>query len=263
MVDFNYKKHGNGINKLIFFHGFGEDQTTFDKSIQAIQKEHRDTTCYSIDIYYHGNSQRGNEKLTFRQWEISFRNFLEKESIQSFILLGFSLGGRFALATAYIFPTLTSGIFLIAPDGVFQSPWYRLANSLPGNLLFKYLMNHPPAFDWLVNIFKKTGIISKPLARFVEAALHAPQQRKQVYHTWTYFYPLQLKPGSIARCFNQHEIPVHVILGEKDKIIPPKKVLLKLSSIKDLRSVIVNARHHQMITESTPYVISVLKNQNL
>lgn len=262
MVDFYYKKYGNGINKIIFFHGFGQNHTAFEKSITQILKE-SDVTCYAIDIYYHGKSQRKNRPLQLKQLETSFQQFLETENVKSFTSIGYSLGGRFVLAISTLFPHATECIFLLAPDGVFQSTWYRLANTRLGNTLFKYLMDRPVVFDQLVNTFRRIGIVSKPLGRFVETILNSEQQRTRVYQTWTYFHSLQLQPKAIASCFNQYQIPIHVIVGDQDRIIPPQKVLPKLNTIKHLKSVILNARHHQIITESTPYIISALKNPNL
>lgn len=262
MVDFYYKKHGNGINKIILFHGFGEDQTSFDEMVSEILA-YTDTTCYVIDIYYHGKSHRHERPLLIHEWEKSFRKFLEKESIESFLLLGYSLGGRFVLATATRFPKNTKGIFLLAPDGVFQSMWYRIANSLPGNAIFKYLMNHPPIFDRLIHLFRKMGLVSKTLGRFVETTLRSPQQRKRVYQTWTYFRTLQVRPRAIVAFFNKYKTPIQVILGDQDKIIPPNRVLPKLSPIKHLQPVIINARHHQIIHESIPHIISAIKSPNL
>ena len=262
MVDFYYKKYGNGINKIILFHGFGEDHTTFEKAIAQILNE-SDVTCYAIDIYYHGKSKRENHPLLLKQWKTFFQQFLEKENIKSFTLIGYSLGGRFVIATSTLFPHTTEHIFLLAPDGVFQSPWYRLANTILGNKLFKYLMSHAIVFNRLVDVLRKTGIVSKSLGRFVETILNSEQQRIRVYQTWTYFHSLQIKPKVIATCFNQYQIPVYAIVGYQDKIIPPQKVLPKLSSIKHLKSIILNARHHQIIHESIPYIISAIKNQNL
>ncbi len=263
MVDFYYKKHGNGIKKLIFFHGFGEDRSSFDKMILGICNEKLNITCYNIDLYYHGKTTRENRPLLPEQWKRSFKSFLEAENIKSYSVIGFSLGGRFALSTASLFPESTDSVFLIAPDGIFQSPWYRLANTLLGNMFFKYLMEHPLGFDWLINVLRKTGVVSKPLHRFVETTLKTTEQRKRVYQTWTYFHPLQISPKAITTHFNRYDIPIHVILGDRDKIIPPKKILSKIKNIRKLKSTIIKAKHHHMITESMPYIISVLKNPNL
>ncbi len=263
MVDFYYRKHGKGIKNIICFHGFGEDHKVFDSMIAQILQAEINVTCYAIDIYYHGESNRENEPLSKLQWKQAFHRFLDQEKIKKFSLIGFSLGGRFSLATMMAFPKAIESVFLIAPDGVFQSVWYKIATSFPGNSLFKYFMNTPKTFDRFVTLSKKTGLVSRSLTRFVETSLRETHQRQRVYQTWTYFSPLQPKLSSVTRCINQHNIPTHVVLGIHDNIIPPKKILTKLKPIRHLQTEVVNAKHHQMIKESTPYIISALKNQNL
>ena len=51
----------------------------------------------------------------------NIREFLRKENISRFDVAGFSMGGRFALATLEAFPEKIGNVFLIAPDGEKQS----------------------------------------------------------------------------------------------------------------------------------------------
>ena len=55
------------------------------------------------------------------------RNLCKETGVQNFSLAGFSLGGKFALATLEAFPEKTKGIILLAPDGIKTSFWYSLA----------------------------------------------------------------------------------------------------------------------------------------
>ncbi|XOV94366.1 MAG: alpha/beta hydrolase [Bacteroidota bacterium] len=263
MVDFSYQKQGIGINKLIFLHGFGEDHHVFDEMIAGILKENLPVTCYALDIFYHGNSPRKDEPLTKSQWKESFGKFLQEEKIDQFSLIGFSLGGRFSIATAISFPKQTKAIYLIAPDGIHLSIWYRIANSTLGNKLFKFLMDNPKRFDELVAFCKWTRLAPGYLIRFTEKTLNTQAQRQRVYRTWTYFYPLQHRTNTFTKYVNQHKPKIYLILGEIDKLVPPEKIIPKIASINSLETKLIPAKHHQMIDRSIPCIISALKNQFL
>ncbi len=251
------------MNKLIFLHGFGEDHTAFDEMIDRIIHEIPDVTCYAVDIYFHGLSDKVDVPVSKEEWKRSFQHFLIKEDISSFHLFGFSLGGRFAIATAMGFTRQTKCIFLIAPDGVFQSFWYRFANTYYGNQLFKYLTENPAKFDRLVKYLGNTGFVSKSLIRFVDKTLPTAAQKRRVYQTWTYFHPLQYSLNEIRTHFNLHAFKIFVLLGNKDRIIPPKIISSRLKSIRHLETIIIPARHHQMIGHSISPVISRLKKELL
>lgn len=263
MTDFHYKAYGSGENALIFFHGFGEDHHVFDEMVSEVLMNNLPVKCYMIDIYYHGGSSGNNERLTKKTWEQSFSKFLDEEKIHRFTLVGFSLGGRFCISTAMSFPKFTRALILIAPDGIYLSPWYKIANSTLGNRIFKYLMDNPERFDQLINFCKWSRLAPGYLIRFTEKTLNTYTQRQLVYKTWTYFYPLQHAMSAFMNMLKVNQQGIYLILGEKDKLVPPNKILPKIRGIKSLEYHLIPAKHHQMITQSIPYVISILKNQLL
>lgn len=103
----HYSKNGN--RPLLMFHGYGQDASVF-KHIEG----------YSIELFFHGNSiwNKGEEPLEKSEWKDIIDEFLNKNNITTFSVLGFSMGGKFALATLEAFPGRVKEIILLAPDGV-------------------------------------------------------------------------------------------------------------------------------------------------
>ncbi|MEQ8582719.1 MAG: alpha/beta hydrolase [Marinoscillum sp.] len=253
-----YRKSGNGPHPVILLHGFGQEHTAFDSWLTALEANH---TVYAFDHYYHGQSTREDSPLSIAQWKHQFEDFLLREDITKFSIVGFSLGGRFALVTTTLFPERINRLILIAPDGIFRSIWFRVATSAPGNPLFRYLMLHPDRFNTLLNVFKQLGITSSAMVRFAQKELQGKDNRKRVYRTWTYFKPIQLPISAVAKVINQHRIQTHLILGTLDTIIPPDKIIPKTTKIRTLETHKLPYKHHHMIEASKTLVPSLLSGE--
>ncbi|MFH6981911.1 alpha/beta fold hydrolase [Marinoscillum luteum] len=253
-----YRKSGKGPHPIILLHGFGQEHSAFDTWLKALETNH---TVYAFDHYYHGQSTREDSPLTIAQWKQQFEDFLLREDITKFSIVGFSLGGRFSLVTTTLFPERIRHLILIAPDGIFRSIWFRLATSSLGNPLFKYLMLHPDHFNTLLDTFKTLKITSSSMVRFAQKELQGKDNRKRVYRTWTYFKPIQVPISTVTRVINQHGIQAHLILGTLDTIIPLGKILSKTTKIRTLETHKLPYKHHHMIEASKTLVPSLLSGE--
>lgn len=251
-----YHKYGNGPKVLILFHGFGQDHTAFRQWLPLLETGH---TVYAFDLYYHGESTRADKALTKQDWKKDFDQFLEYESIERFAIAAFSLGGRFALACAVLFPDRVEQLILLAPDGIYKNIWFRIATSRAGNPLFRYLMLHPDHFQKMLLLSERLRFAPSAMVRFAQKELQAKSNRKRVYRSWTYFKPLQCSIAEISRALNGHQIPLHLILGEKDHIIPAHKVLTKLKSATSVQVHMVPHRHHHIVEGTDSLVASLVK----
>src|SRR4030043_232029 len=94
----HYIKAGKGNHPLVFFHGFGQDHTIYVPILQSLAADYE---IYVFDLYFHGKSEWAGEErpLEKDEWKATFRLFLDYYPIDSFSIVGFSLGAKFALAT--------------------------------------------------------------------------------------------------------------------------------------------------------------------
>jgi len=245
-----YSRTGKGSNVLLQFHGFGQDHSAFQKLDDHL---HAHYTVYSFDIFFHGQSEwnKGEEPLEKSFWKDLLSRFLQQHQITKFSLMGFSMGGKFALATLETFPDRVESVFLIAADGVTISSWYSLATyPAPIRSLFKSMINFPQRFKAIENFALKTKLIDKGIIRFIDSQMNTPEKRSRVYYSWVVFRHLNFDMNKMADLINKHDISVTVIVGKYDKVIPVQNMNPLIHKLKTHRLEILESGHNALIEES-------------
>lgn len=242
-----YMKEGTGTKTLLFFHGFGQDHTLFRTWVNKLKG---DFTIYSFDLYYHGLSIRPNNRLSKSEWLSTFNEFLQKENISNFSICGYSLGGRFVLATAMLFPKNIEYMILLAPDGIYKSPWYRFATSLVFKGIFKFFMKRPATFNNLLNSFEKYKLANPSLIRFAKKELGPKENRIKVYQSWVYLKPLKYSKAYIIKSLNRSNIKTLLCVGSRDNIVPQHSLERVFSNISNTEIHITPAKHHELISKA-------------
>lgn len=251
----SYKKTNGGEKNLLIFHGFGQDQNAFASYLKILKPQY---TVYSFDIFYHGKSNRADYLLTISEWCENLKSILLKENINQFSLLSFSLGGRFCLASATIFSSQIDNLIMLAPDGIYQSFWYKTSKTSLGNIVFRYFIKNETRFNKLIKSINLLGLASPSLIRFVEKEVNTQARRDQVYLTWTYFQKLQLKKSVLKTTIERIKKPTHIILGKLDLIVRESDIKKKTSGFNKVKLHSIRAKHGQMIDQSKTLVSSLL-----
>ena len=83
------------------------------------------------------------------------------------------------------------------------------------------MINHPDRFLSISKTLHRFGIIDKSILRFAEYQMNTTEKRERVYYSWVVFRKLRFDIASLATLANQHAIPVTIIVGKYDKVIPP------------------------------------------
>lgn len=257
-VNFNgsrlhYAKTGSGEKHLLIFHGFGQDMNVFEHLSQSLAKHY---TIHIFDLYFHGKSTwaHGEKTLEKDEWKQTLSLFLKENQIENFSAAGFSLGGKFVLASMECFPEKVKEIFLIAPDGIKTSFWYSLA-TYPTLLrkFFKSMIMHPDRFMKIASSLNRSGIVDKGLIRFAEFQMNSEEKRKRVYYSWIVFRHLKFDIDKLAQLINQNNISLTMVVGRFDKVIAPENMKNFLSQIKHHRLEILESGHTGLINQSLPY----------
>lgn len=251
-----FTKIGTGDRTLIAFHGFGQSGHVFNELSVSLSDSY---TVYLIDIFFHGNSEwgLGEQPLEKEFWNLLMKKFLDAQSITTFSLLGFSMGGKFALATLEEFPDRVKEIFLLAPDGVKTSAWYSFATyPIALRNVFKSTIKKPQRFNAIATFAVRTGLIDKGIFRFAESQMNTEEKRKRVYYSWVVFRHLTFSMNAIAKLINHHNIILVMILGKFDKIITAENMKTLLRNVKNYQLEIPDTGHNGVIEASIP----ILKN---
>ena len=226
----HYTTLGNGPQNLLMFHGFGQDNNSYHALSNVLSAQY---TAYIFDLYFHGQSRwgYGEAPLEKTHWKETIEGFMKETGVQNFSLAGFSLGGKFALATLEAFPEKTKRIILLAPDGIKTNFWYSLATyPLFFRKIFKSMVYHPDRFHAIVRVLHSWGVVDKGLLKFATFQMNSEEKRNRVYLSWVVFRHLGVNLKKVAALINHYRIPLTVIVGQYDKVIQPKNMepLLKL-----------------------------------
>lgn len=245
----HYDVIGSGEKPLLLFHGFGQGKEVFYDLADALSKEY---TVYSFDLFFHGKSEwnQGEEPLEKEFWKELMMAFFSQHQIKSFSILGYSLGGKFALATLEAFPLQTKEIFLLAGDGVTTNGWYTLATyPYTVRMLFRSMILKPQRFQAITSFCFKLGLIDKGIIRFAESQMDTEEKRKRVYYSWVVFRHLKFSMFKICNLINTHGIHTNVIIGKFDKLVKAKHMKPLISRLDKCQFEVLETGHNGLIAK--------------
>jgi pimeloyl-ACP methyl ester carboxylesterase len=255
----HYHKLGTGPNILLAFHGIGQ---TGISCFQPLADHLADYyTIYAFDLYFHGESNVSgfwaqNEIISKTEWYSTIASFLQENRIERFDVTGFSMGGRFTLATLELFPANINSAFLIAPDGVSEHPLYTIASrSKPARSLFRWLMKNPSVFFKSADFLQKTGLIHSSLYRFTQQVLNTPEKRRTIYNSWVCFRDFHFNISSLYKLTQSQNIDLLLFTGKFDKLLKPSAVDKLRKLLPENKSMILQSGHTQLV-EKVAYLIA-------
>ena len=253
----HYLQTGEGEKHLVLFHGFGQTHQAFLSHAERLRSKY---TLYIFDLFFHGKSfwAHGEEPLKKDEWKKFMEQFVEEHNVEKFSLAGFSMGGKFALATLEIFPEKIDKLFLIAADGVDKNIWYHLATSpVPLRMLFRSMILHPKRLEFITRAAQRLGLITKTLKKFVTSQMNTPEKRSQVYHSWVVFRPLKFDLKKIAAATRRRHIPIVVVVGRHDRIINYKRTKKLLKDFRNLHFEILETGHGGLLENERLYQLFI------
>lgn len=250
----HFQKIGNGQKILLAFHGIGQDFLCFKTFAETFSDTY---TTYCFDLPFHGKSQFSeNEVISKDDWKQFLTIFLAKNHISQFSMIGFSMGGRFALATLEGFFTQIDKIILIAPDGISEHPLYRIATRFKlTRQLFKTIIFQYKYFLFMAKVLSKLRIVPEKAIRFALKMLDSPEKQKQVYSSWLGFRELTFKMSYIAKLIHQENIEVLIFVGKFDAILPQKQILPLSKKLSEVRLVLLETGHTKLVEKTTTFLM--------
>lgn len=217
----HYHRFGNGPASLVCLHGYGETGAHFAALGDCLTADY---TLLCPDLPLHGETRWTGQPLSPETLTNLLFALCEKEGFAAgrLAVLGYSMGARLLLAALLQRPDAFSRLVLVAPDGLTVNAWYRFATqTLAGNRLFRYTMTHPGWFFRAAALAEKAHLLNESVFKFIHRYLDDPQQRQALYERWTYFRHFRSRPPEATRLVKNNRLPVQLILGRHDRIIPP------------------------------------------
>lgn len=166
----------------------------------------------------------GKAPLQMEEWKAVMHHLFQKLGIEKVKVIGFSMGCKFSLTLAQLLPDHITSLTLIAPDGMVQNPWYRFATqSVFGRFTLRATVSWLPFLRFLTLFFARTGLIRASLGRFVEHQMNTKEKRDQVLNVWLRFRHIWPHWNILPGILSWRQIPVTILLGKFDTIIPVSK----------------------------------------
>ncbi|MGA0560513.1 alpha/beta hydrolase [Larkinella sp. VNQ87] len=240
-------KLSDGPVPLLAFHGIGQDHRVFESLAQALSGRY---TVYAFDLFFHGKPpvQAPGEVLTKPVFQEIIQSFLRQHQLERFAVLGFSMGGRFALATAEAFADQVDELMLVAPDGITISPWYTLATGSGfGRGLFRYFLKHLPLLHRFGQFFIAIGLINRSVLRFAENMLVTAEHREMVYNSWIYFRKLSFNHRHLSDVFNEKPIRIRFFTGHFDQVLPTSYLNPLINRLHTYDLTVLKTGHNRLI----------------
>lgn len=102
-----YSVTGDGETTLVFVHGWNCDGRYWQSQIPFFSKDYQVIT---IDLAGHGHSSITRQDFTMLSFAFDVKAVIEKENVNTAILIGHSMGGAVIAETARLMPEIISGI---------------------------------------------------------------------------------------------------------------------------------------------------------
>ncbi len=218
-----YRTYGHGPLPLLAFHGFG--RTGEDFHILEVPLGNL-CTIYGFDLHFHGHSpaypHRADQPFTPNELATFFAAFMDHLGAEKVMLLGYSFGGRTVMNLLEQIPERVERTFMAAPDGLKTRPWYRgMATSRIGRWLYKRFVEHPERIHGLIHLLKATRLMNERMHRFLVGQSDTRAKRQLVHDVWLSYRHIEPDLPTVAANARKHGIPVHLVFGEFDRVIPP------------------------------------------
>ncbi len=243
----NCKVYGNGSKNILAFHGFGQDGSIF----KILADRYPDTSVFSFDLFFHGESvlAEGESPIATDSWLDLIRSFFKQTDIDQCELVGFSFGAKLALMILEFFPEKINKLVLLAPDGVEEARWYKLAT---GNWLarqyFHWIVSHPVSYFYGINWLRRLGFISRQIERFAKAEMGDFPGRMRVYKMWVGLRKIKPNLQNVLLALEKHKIPTEIYLGKYDKVITRKRIE-KLLKYEKSNLITLNCGHTHLVEQ--------------
>ncbi len=249
-----YKKIGHGTEILLAFHGIGQDFSAFKDF--AITFRERYTTLL-FDLPFHGENQHYTLGSWIKHEQLAqcLENVFLREGIDRFSVIGFSMGGRFALSAANSFAHRLIQLILIAPDGVEEHPLFTFATRWKfSRFLFKKVILHPNLMNKGSNLLVSLKVLNPSVQRFSLIMLDTPAKKRQILASWIAFRALKREKVLIEK-LNQYAIKTSIFIGRFDKLLPLTKVKSFHQQLSHSRLILLDSGHTRMIEHTTNYFL--------
>ncbi len=251
----NLKVYLNGDKKkqpIIFIHGFPFEHSMWQNQIDKLQNDYY---CIAYDIRGLGQSYVGDGQYTMEAYVNDIYSIITELNLYKPVLCGLSMGGYIA------FRTLESA--RIEFGGAILCDTKPEADTDKGKLIRAEKINqiNVEGLDKFVETFVPTCFAENTKtdnSKLYYSTIKKAKQNNPIGVKGALF--AMLSRTSTKRFLNRTKIPTLILVGEFDKLTPPKTMRKISEKISDSQFVIVPSAGHLSVLENPDFVTSKMKN---
>ena len=221
-----YRIAGSGP-VLLLIHGVGDNSTTWEPIHSRLARRF---TVIAPDLLGHGQSDKPRADYSVAAYANGMRDLLTVLDIEQATVVGHSLGGGVAMQFAYQFPQLVERLILVGAGGVTSDVNIALRfASLPVGAEALALLRLPlvlPALQTagrlLGAVVGSTGI-GRDIPNMLRILADLPEPTASSAFTRTLRAVVDWRGQVVTmldRCYLTESVPVQLIWGEQDAVIP-------------------------------------------
>ncbi|MGO9384865.1 MAG: alpha/beta fold hydrolase [Mycobacterium sp.] len=245
-----YRIAGSGP-AILLIHGIGDNSTTWN-TVQA--KLAQRFTVIAPDLLGHGLSDKPRADYSVAAYANGMRDLLSVLEIERVTLVGHSLGGGVAMQFAYQFPQYVDRLILVSAGGVTKdvNVALRLA-SLPMGSEALALLRLPlvlPAVQIAGRVVGRalgTNGLGNDLSNVLRILDDLPEPTASAAFSRTLRAVVDWRGQIVTmldRCYLTEAIPVQIIWGTKDVVVPVRHALMANAAMPGSRLEIFEGSGH-------------------
>jgi len=219
-IQLAYMDIGSGEETYLFIHGLANYAPVWKYQLQHLNEQVR---CIAVDLPGNGLSPTGDYPYGVFFYAETIKLFCEKLQLSNITLVGHSMGGQISMILALRYPWLFQKIRLIAPAGI--ELYSDLDKIILNNLLTLGDFLYSDVFH-LQQAIKESFFQKHPDQQIIIDEL-TQLMHHQNNHEWR-----KMAKSCIQSMLNQPvhaflpqlEIPVQIIFGKNDHLIPNKLI---------------------------------------
>mgnify|MGYP006299848815 FL=1 len=261
-VKTRYWEIGERGPRIVLIHGIGGFAENWRFNIENLAGHFK---VYAVDLVGFGKSGKPKAPYTYDYFARFIKEFIDVMEIDKAVLIGHSLGGGIAMRFALMFPGRVEKLVLVDSAGLGKeiSKIFKLI-SLPG---FGELVTRPDRTRTLKmykNLVYDRSLLSEEMVDLGFSFSSSPgaQQAflKTARGTVNIFGFKRKAINPIRRNLHRIEVPVLVLWGERDAIIPVRHAYIAKDGIPDAElEVFENCGHIPMIECPDEFNTAVVK----
>lgn len=236
---------------LLLIHGIGDNSTTWTPVHSRLARRF---TVIAPDLLGHGLSDKPRADYSVAAYANGMRDLLSVLDVDRVTVVGHSLGGGVAMQFAYQFPQLLERLILVGAGGVTKDVniALRLA-SLPGGGEALALLRLPlvapvlqTAGRLLGGALGSTGL-GRDIPNMLRILADLPEPTASAAFTRTLRAVVDWRGQVVTmldRCYLTESVPVQLIWGEQDAVIPMSHALMAHAAMPGSRLEIFEGSGH-------------------